>query len=150
MRKFIFLLLFLVPTYVFSQDSIAIVHTIDSIWSVKLKTKKRRFKSDYDSLNYRVWYDKTTGEILSIEESHYPVNGGTTKFWIYNYHFRDGKLIFLTKYNNTNIKDYRRQICYYYFLNDKLHYKHEFRTSILDIPGEQEKAYGLKKKFDKL
>src|SRR5689334_23266485 len=111
MRTLLIFLLFLLPAYMHGQDSTAIVREIDSIWSIKIKTKKEKFKSSYDSIQYRVWYAKETNDIILIEEINYPVTTEETKFWIYNYHFRNGKLIFITKYNNASAKSSRRKIC---------------------------------------
>ena len=147
--RLLLILFFFLPIYCHGQDSSVIVHKIDSIWSIKIKTKKEKFKSSGDGIQYRVWYNKKTRDIILVEEIHYPVENEETKFWIYYYHFRDGKLIFITKYNNAGIKNPGRKVCYYYFRDDNLIYKHEFRTSISNIETEREKAYDLKIKFAK-
>lgn len=132
-----------------AQDSMAIVHKIDSIWKVKLKTTKEKFKSSFDSVHYRIWYSKATKEVILVEETHYPVSTDESKFWIYDYHFRAGKLVLITKYNNYDIRSPKRKICYYYFADNELLYKHEFKISIPNIEDEKKKAFDLKRRFEK-
>ncbi|HQZ51787.1 MAG TPA: hypothetical protein PLF17_14740 [Chitinophagaceae bacterium] len=135
--------------YTYGQDSMKIVNTIDSIWSVEIRAKKKVFGSRSDSIKYQVWYSKNTNDIITIAEIHYPISTEETKYLSYNYHFRDNKLIFITKYNNASIKDQRRKVCYYYFRREELLYKHEFKFTIQDIENEKLKAYRLKMKFSK-
>lgn len=149
MQRILLFIFFLITKPACSQDSNLIAKKIDSIWAFKIKATKQKIKSPANSPKYRVWYAKRTNDILLIEEVHYPVLDEQTKFWIYNYHFRNGKLILISKYNNAGKKDYRRKICFYYFDDNRLLYRHEFKTSITDVDNEKTKAYVLKKQFEK-
>lgn len=104
MQRILLFVFFLIAKPACSQDSNLIAKKIDSIWAFKIKAAKQKIKSSANSPKYKVWYAKATNDILLIEEVHYPVLDEQTKFWIYNYHFRDGKLILISKYNNTGKK----------------------------------------------
>lgn len=147
MKKLLLILFYFLPVYGFSQDSLAIEKVTDSIFSHNEKTKRKRIKTGIDSLNYRIWYKRKTDDIVLIEEFHISKNDKTDRFKIYKYHFRDGKLVFLSMYNNRSVKDPLRKVCFYYFVNDALYYKHEYKASIPNLWNEQRKAYILKQKL---
>ncbi|MCX6316265.1 MAG: hypothetical protein NTW29_03185 [Bacteroidetes bacterium] len=149
MLRVLLLIFLFASTDSYGQDSIIIVKKIDSIWREKIKTTKQNFKSSTDGVQYQVWFAKKSKEILLVSEVHFKVPDEKTKFWIYFYHFRNGKLIYITKYNNAPIKDPRRKICNYYFNDENLVYKHEYKTSIPDIETEKKKAYQLKQLYEK-
>ncbi|RYD75628.1 MAG: hypothetical protein EOP53_16150 [Sphingobacteriales bacterium] len=125
------------------------MHEIDSIWAIKIKTDRKIIKSAGANTHYGVWYAKKSNDILLVKETQYPVADEKTKFWIYDYHFRNGQLFLITKWNNTHAKDKDRKICHYYFRNGELLYKHEFRVSIANLPDEIKKAYFLRERFKK-
>ena len=142
-------LLLSIPTTIYAQDSASIRREMDIALSIKPKVTRQQIKSEFDSVNYVVAYDKRTGQVISVDEVHHPVFGGKTKWWVYRYHFRQDTIILISKYNNVKIKDPRWQNAYYYFRNNILVYKEETGTSIPDIEGERKKAEHLKKKFSK-
>ena len=147
MLKLFIILSLLIPAFVSAQDSTAIRHEIDSILSIKIKVKRHGVKSDWDSVHYTVAFHKATGNLMSIDEIHYPVLGGKTEWWIYRYHFRNDALVLISKYNNVKMKDPRWQNAYYYFRNKSLAYREEKGTSIPDIDAEFKKGISLRDKF---
>ena len=147
MTRLFFGILLIVSSSTYGQDRLKIEHKIDSIWSIKVRSFCKSFKSEFDSVRYRVCYEIKSKQLIVVQETHYPVVGGLTPWWIYTYHFRNGHLILMTRSNNTNLKDVRHQVAQYYFENDSLVYQNEQGTSIHDIQTEQMKADSLKRKF---
>jgi hypothetical protein len=150
MNKLICCLSFFIIAKAYSQDYNAIKHKTDSVWKYKGKSKGKTFKSEFDSISYRVSYIKKSKEILLIEERHYPASGSLTNIWFYKYHFRQGRLILMSKWNNTGLKYSNRQNALYYFENEKLLHIHEEGTSIPNIDSEINKANQLLTRFQLL
>jgi hypothetical protein len=148
MLKFtIILLLVIIPAKIFAQDSTLLRHRIDSMLFLHGKFSSKKFNSEYDSVHYLVISSKRTKEVLNIAEVHYPVLGGKTKWWIYNFTFIDNKIVKISKYNNVRTKDPRRQDAFYYFYNDTLVYREEKGTSIPEINAQRNKGILLREKF---
>lgn len=145
MFKAVLLLLF--SAVLSAQEPATIRSQIDSALSLKSRVVKRQYKSEFDSVHYFVRYDKSTNSVRHIDEIHYPVSEGKTKWWIYRYHFLNDSIAMISKFNNIKMKDPRWQNAYYYFHRNILIYKEESGTTIPDIDAEFEKAEFLRNKF---
>ena len=66
------------------------------------------------------------------------------RIWIYNYHFINGKLSMMNKYNNHALGDKKREIAFYYLKNNKIIYREESKTQIEEIDNQLKRAEELK------
>ena len=114
----------------FCQDSLQYKNKIDSILFSRANDGVKIIKAKEGSTRLRYFFVRAT-KILDLIEVAEPIDD--KEVWIYNYHFYNGKLIMLNKYNNHGIKDKKREIAFYYLKDGIIYYREENKTKISDL-----------------
>ena len=141
MRTLIIIFLTFFLTKCYSQDSASYKRYVDSILIGRSKTKVKKIKTQVDGLHIRYFFQKATRQLELIEVIQPNKND---QIWIYNYHFINGKLSRMNKYNNHEVGDRKREIAFYYLKNSKIIYREESKTQIDDIDNQLKRAEELK------
>ncbi len=143
MRKLIILFFIFLLNKSFCQDSLSYKRHVDSILISRSRAKVKKIKTHVDSLEIRYFFEKNTKQLSLIEVIQPNMNDW---IWIYNYHFIEGKLTMMSKYNNHAIGDKKRELALYYFKDNALVYREENKTQIEDIDDQMKRAEELKLK----
>jgi hypothetical protein len=101
------------------------------------------FKNLTDSSRVRYYFSKRSKnlELIAIEEKR---QGKI--IWIYNFHFIDGVLTMLNKWNGIPARLKNSATSYYYLSNNELVHKEENNTRIGDIHYQINRAEEYKRK----
>jgi len=110
----------------YAQESLSFKNNIDSILLSRSHDGTKKIKSRYDSLYIRYFYARRTKELVLIETRQ----KYDTVIWSFNYHFIEGKLTMMNKWNGYPLKNKKKVIAFYYFNNETVLYKDENKTKI--------------------
>lgn len=127
----------------FCQDSLYRKY-VDSILISRSKSNVKRIKVK-NSPTVRYTYYRDSKELVFFD-IFYPRRINDEDNWYFNYHFVDGQLLMINKYNGRGIKDKRRKNAFYYFRNGLLVFKEENKTSIENPEKEFKIALDIKLK----